>query len=54
MIAGMPEDPENPWGVTPFRKVSVSITLAEVLKLVSALEPCLLAKNRSVLIKLRS
>lgn len=23
MIAGMPEDPENPWGVTPFRKVSI-------------------------------
>jgi HSP20 family molecular chaperone IbpA len=21
VIAGMPEDPENPWGVTPFRKV---------------------------------
>lgn len=23
VIAGMPEDPENPWGVTPFRKVSI-------------------------------
>lgn len=25
VIAGMPEDPDNPWGVTPFRKVSLSI-----------------------------
>ncbi len=25
VIAGMPEDPDNPWGVTPFRKVMVLI-----------------------------
>jgi hypothetical protein len=25
VIAGMPEDPDNPWGVTPFRKVSALI-----------------------------
>jgi len=31
VIAGMPEDPENPWGVTPFRKVSCQNTLSMIV-----------------------
>jgi len=31
VIAGMPEDPENPWGVTPFRKVSSQNSVNDVI-----------------------